>query len=804
MTAAEKILRLSVLSLIFVMGSSLSKMNAQAVHIKGTVYKTVKNTEGKREKVPLSVPIYVFDNGSEANAVATKYRTRNKEKEITFSINANEEEKSDYEGYFETNVSVGGALLVLYEGLVKTVPITSGRYDYVIEFRDEDGIILKNTEVTAKYNNLTIREVPAIDEGSELHWNVLVNLPKNYTKPQARFIFQPYVIDCQTEDTVQYLTPVVYDGKQFHNRQIRRKDYEFERHDPLAPYFDDSKVLDGEPLMVNWQYTYPKPNVDKTYKWGATVRLEDYTHIYYNNDSKQGSCNSRKPWRMLDVSDLYYEMPLSRDFYETPHSVVREISRDLELKFVIAKNILTQDPINTTNLEYLIKELRSYGRQLMNVRIIGTASPDGRIDFNVKLAASRAQTAVAMIRPYMGSGSIVADSKMYTWNDVADSLVRRGYPNEAAQLREYANGRKINAIREMDLYTTVIDTILRNQRVMKCSYSLRRNKIMDPEEVLWAYYNDKGYRPGGENSFSNGDYYHLYEQIKDPNELDKLTKRIYNEQKDRSTSKYSPFAAYVANRMAVYDLKHDTADVSVLAPYIDMNSGLDVVRPIAVDNDYKYTVNRKPMVANQSINMFKTSHVSEAAFLADKLPNTEEYVPLKHYTDLVTLYFKSNKTPEEAQRAAEALEYVKNSNEVNNAVISYELQNELGISDEEVDKLINALPDDNPKKWYMKGVRTVKETSLTEEEIMSLMGTMGTDEVMRLLNDSVPDFLAYFQHSFDLNNQYYEYYLTDANISDEVRQQYPYNKKMADAYRAKFKALLLARSNKESEEQNKQ
>ena len=800
MTTFKNILRLSVILTLFLVGYA-SDAAAQVVHVNGKVSKTMKNTAGQRVSVPLSQNVYIFDNAREAQVVAQQYRARSKEEQNTVNISANDVVKADYEGHFEADVSVDGALLVFYEGVVKYVAINGLQLTYNIEFTDEDGIILRNVEVTGDYTNVSIRELPPVDEGSDLHWNVTVALPEKYTRKQSRLIFQPAVIDCQTEDTVQYLTPLVYEGGQYHHTQQRRKSFDYDRNDPIAPYYYDNPVLNGDQLVLNWQYTYPKPDVDKNYKWVSRVCLSDYTHIYYDSKTNMGSCNARRPWRMLDAGFARKEMPLTEEFYEIPHSMTREVPRDLELKFIVGTNRLTQDSINTSNLNYLIRELRSYGRSLMNVTIMGTASPEGSDAFNVRLSESRAQTALNMIRPYVSSASVRSTTPhVYTWRDVADSLDRRGYREEANQVRGYATTNSEGAIRNMAIYPTVIEQILKNQRIMKCTYTVRQNKILEPEEALWLYYNDRSYREGGENIFSNGDYYHLFNQIKDPAELDKLTIRCYNELKDRSTSKYSPFAAYVANRMAVYCIDHDSTDISILAPFVDFNVGLNVVRPISVDNDYKYTVNRPAIVANQAIMYFKKGKLAEAAHLANLLPDTQDNYEIKAFTDLETLFFKQGKTPDEQQRAMKALEYVRNTNDVNNAVLCHELQSELGLSDEYVNRLVDALPDNSPKKWYIKGVRSVSEAEFSEEEVMELMNKLGVDEAMKIVEDSVPNFLAYLQHSFDLDQSYYKYYLTDANVSDEIREAHPYVKSRANAYRAKFNALMMRKNNDEAVE----
>ena len=180
--------------------------------------------------------------------------------------------------------------------------------------------------------------------------------------------------------------------------------------------------------------------------------------------------------------------------------------------------------------------------------------------------------------------------------------------------------------------------------MIKSSYTIRRNKVLEPQEVLWTYRNDPRYAEGGSEIFSNGDYYNLFSQITDTAELRKLTYRAYKENMARKTAKYSPFAAYLANRIAVELLQKDSVNLSILEPFIDMSSGLEVSRPVAFESSYMYTVNFREVVANQALMYLKARKMSQAAFLANKLPDTPEYHELKMLIDLETLFFKQNKT----------------------------------------------------------------------------------------------------------------------------------------------------------------
>ena len=63
---------LTILYLLLVYANITS---AQVMHITGNVYKNMKSFDGgKTNKVPLSVPVYIFDNRNEANKQAASVR----------------------------------------------------------------------------------------------------------------------------------------------------------------------------------------------------------------------------------------------------------------------------------------------------------------------------------------------------------------------------------------------------------------------------------------------------------------------------------------------------------------------------------------------------------------------------------------------------------------------------------------------------------------------------------------------------------------------------------------------------------
>lgn len=75
----------------------------------------------------------------------------------------------------------------------------------------------------------------SIDLGDDKEgWKLTVMLPWKYHEDDSRVIIIPYAVDCNTEDTVDYLVPAVYEGHNYHTLQDRRKDFDYEQKDPFG------------------------------------------------------------------------------------------------------------------------------------------------------------------------------------------------------------------------------------------------------------------------------------------------------------------------------------------------------------------------------------------------------------------------------------------------------------------------------------------------------------------------------------------------------------------------------------------
>ena len=149
-------------------------------------------------------------------------------------------------------------------------------------------------------------------------------------------------------------------------------------------------------------------------------------------------------------------------------------------------------------------------------------------------------------------------------------------------------------------------------------------------------------------------------------------------------------------------------------------------------------------------------------------------------------------SPSETNSYLQEMEEVLSSHKDNHAVFYTEAALELmtikqlGLTQHHIDSLVNAMDDDNAKKWYMKGIMAARTEAFKNTKVAR--------------PNYVPDYLAYFHHSFKLEPSYKFYYFNDGQVSDDLRKIYLYKKKDYAKYEQRFNDLVVLSGDGKSNE----
>lgn len=672
------------------------------------------------------------------------------------------------------------AVIVLREGQTE--------YNHLFQVRMDKGAhSIGNVDVFGtNRDTISIKAAPAIDDGRNMYFKIHVELPVGYGNERARLVVQPRSVDCQTEDTIDYINGIVMEGPEYHKLQNKRMLFNYHKYDKVSYAYVDKPLYSDEKVYIDTTLVYVKPDRRRNYKIPYTVQIADLNHIYFNRSASTGSCNSKNIFKFIDLGVAAAGMD-TEEFRIDAESVYDTKNRDLRLHFIVGKSELTGDSINQIQLNSLITELRSYGDQLMEVRVEATASPEGGREHNRRLAAERTRVAVAKVRSYLGDADLAfhtSQPKVYTWEDVARELDLDNKGELAEKVRQNMGQGGFGGdaeIAHLEGYETDILPVLERLRVMRVVYRYEREHVMDANEVTTEYYKRKAdLLKGRGRDFSDGDYYNLFHTITDSLEQDTLTMLAYHHVTKHGGYEQIKFSMYVANRMAMLNQRRGRPDARVLDPFINKR-----LRAVSTkEYSEKAQKNRREVLINQIITYFQLEERDSALsycdywFGKDNDPKVERLRKYITFKEGFVKYATHQMTQEQETEFLKAMDYVMSCAPDNKAVIYTEARDILNVPHKTVLSLVNAMADDNPKKWYLRGILEAD----AEEKRLS----------QRQPATYIPAYLAFFNRSFELEPSYKWHYFYDGQVSDELRERYKYNKKDKPRYREIFQKKVTS------------
>ena len=671
------------------------------VKVSGTVYNIAEN-----RKVPFSdVTVDVYAAKTVAVGEDMKKILDSNDQEKTLLLDQEGKTTTDENGYYEILVPDNGAL-IFKVGLSPSV-LKEVRHQMKIDVSIDEGVMLESVTVTAM--RLVLKPEPT---APKMIGNMLIpyntfKLPPYFGNRFSRLIIQPYVLDCETNDTVTFARPSVYDGKEYALTQERKMGYDMDR-DPLRPYIK-AEALTTRAMNLDWTDTIIVPDPNRNYSCFAIVNLEDYSAS--NSRTYQiNTCQTKRPMKFLQYN-LFSEQMDPLQHKERAQIEKRNTSDKIQLSFLINSDQLTDTPENKQSLAMLRNKLKeiaeSPGTVLKEFHVAGTASPDGHYSSNLSLAERRMrkiEQEITSILPQYTLERVYRNphAEVAPWEEVVKLLERDGKSTEAGKGKEILAkhkdiGAQGRALKQLDWYSTVIVPYLDELRVVNynCLYEIYREP--NDEEVM-AQYREKGLK----GSYTRYEYWKLFQLITDEKELEALYRRAYEE----SLEQKHPWAL-AGNNLAASYLERDTVDTSILEPLIDLSIHSTDYSRMNADGSRTEIVNRLEVVTNQLCMYIKKGDFEHASVLVKILPEDSKFDLLKAYTWALGGYFQGGTTPEEKERAQKTFETIKASSPQNEVVMYMALDNRAGNAAAKAS--LAKLPQDSALTWYFKATLSARE-----------------------------------------------------------------------------------------------
>ncbi|MCM1108659.1 MAG: hypothetical protein NC388_06340 [Clostridium sp.] len=671
---------------------------------------TVKLVNKDEGNVPLleSVSVYVFNTPSQAYEAAREYQKTGENPKSAKNMGISQD------GMCSLTAPLNGGIMVV--GMSLKEPYygrINGQTELTIPLSGF-GKFIKQVDVNAKAK-MQPRPKPGKRFGNKLKFENDFPVLPQYAQTNARVVLSPVAFDCQEEDTFAIKHPWVLDGVQYKTTQKRRMGYE-ESHDPLIEYRVKGDMETRQSATIHVEDSLTKLEMGKNYRCDIKYWYEDYNMVYYRDSFNCVPCEARQPLRFLEFKVDAKEIN-PEDYRKRPQPERHNQPGSLSLTFLVGKAEL--DPNDSTNFIQL-NNLKSELSAILNSEdgtvqqfdILGQSSPEGRYSTNERLGHDRMMFAFNEIAslPGMDRRNMTKDSRVADWNQVADSLFADSLKDYAEQVRAIVRSTsnrdaQYQRIAKLPFYEKDIKRILPRLRTVYYQYQHEINRALSPEEVLKRWQTDEDFR-SGKKEFALYEFGYLFDQVKDPKELEILARRAYKVSKNMKNP--WPLAAY---HLAQCYLKRDTCDTTLLAPFIRFDRIPNFKKQLVMPDGsmvVEEIINDEAIVSTQIVMMVKMGDYLEGYGLTGLLPKTEESDKLRKFLDCLNGGYEDNE---------EIREYVASTSPMNRAVIYSAMDNKM--FDEMAMEVLNDttyFPNQNdPKILYLKAIVTGRSLEVFDE-----------------------------------------------------------------------------------------
>ena len=473
---------------------------------------------------------------------------------------------------------------------------------------------LEEVVVKVKVKDKVLPEPTDIEmKGNYFHVKTRFTVPKELFESDTRLVVQPSIYDITLKER-KYMSPLVFDGREYNITQKRMYDYDIER-DPLHDFITVKETGKRKSDLITYHDSLYVDFVDHDYRADVYMALEGYNKVIYRDTFSiaQGVVN---PLRFFE-----YSLP-ARNLTDSAYIPKAEMQLmdskgSVNLNFLIGKAVLDdKNPTNRTELERLGNELRHIENDkdasLHTMNITGIASPDGLYASNKRLSEKRTEAAFQRIMSMLSASTrnvitSSSDSKVAEWADVVALMEADSLYMEAGQIDSIIDrfdgnrDRQLREIRKLPYYKSVVAEIyLPKLRKVEYEYTYSIFRFLTDEEVRALY--DKNYKELTKNEF-----WRMFNIEKDTMKLEKIYRQ--------ALEKYPEFLI-AANDLSALCNKQGKGDSKILEKFIDSDVP-DVV------------------IGNQIVALLQERKYEEAEMLLGRLSHSEDNAMIRAVTNVL-------------------------------------------------------------------------------------------------------------------------------------------------------------------------
>lgn len=693
----------------------LSAVSLRAQQMKRVTGRVLDKTSGKPiDQQQFGIRIYGFNTVAAARDVK-----RLMDLDANTFVVPDAEAYPDDSGYYEINVAETGALI--FKADMKDAVLEQVNFRLEINVRIEMGNYIRTSQVSAVRDVVDVIDQRTDMEGNYLKARSSISIPDNVGKTDARLIVQPFLIDAVTKDTLRALRPSVMEGTEYKMTQHRRMNYD-DSQDPLNSYLLPD-TLTSDALIIPWADTIYVRDPSRNYLVKGIVLFEDYNRVYDRKEYYLASSRIGRPLRFLEYSMVPYMLD-PQAYRERAKREKRNTAGNMSLTFKVGQARLEDsDTLGKRQLDsirnVLLDIIHGEGSQLKEFHITGTASPEGPLAGNQKLAKKRLDYALGQITSVLPASVrervyMTTDAKVASWSRVAELLDADSLLFEAESVRSIvaANPRNQDRqgylIRSLPYYKSVIAPLLPRLRSVSYSYSYEIFRELTPEEILDRYLHDEDYR-SGRKQFALYEYWHLFNMVTDKDELHSLYERAYRESMELSGK---PWILAACN-LAASNIARGVCDTTLLSRFIDLKTHTTDFRMMRLNGNGYDLVNPEAVIANQLIMYVMAGDFRKAGQLVNILPDNDRNRMVRAFALCLGGYYKGGKTAYERAEARKVFDLVSSSSLRNKMVLCLAMNTKN--YDDMAENILEELPQDDALTSYFRCIVYCRKGARTKD-----------------------------------------------------------------------------------------
>lgn len=636
----------AVMALALLAGGPAVRAQGSYTPVRLKVYNDLDRDENGKPRLYEEARLYVFETEAEGMAADRKYTDMVKSGGTIF-VPDNVSESHDMFGtggiITLNEVSTEGAIFLAVQGDEKAAKLEMIKGRSEISVHLKVGYALNPIFVTEERKMGGAKESRPVDNGKTVELSdICYLLPQHIGRSDGRFVIQTYLIPADTlapnRDTLEWRKLVVMDGRDYHKTQLRRMGFN-PKHDQLYAIAHETPVLTDSTEAVYLPDTLIKTQAVKE---GVLVMgkvwFEDYNHVYFTDDVQLADTRRvSRPMQFLEFNREPERLnPYDDAYRKTPIKARRPGKIQLPIQFEQGQaKVDPKDPASLRMMDSLRHTVYRLAHDpdaiLRQFSISGIASPEGRYASNISLAKERVNYIYGEVKAQIPEERRVSlrtpeiEARVASWDELADTLAKDGYAEEAAQIRAITakNPLDLDAqgpkIKRLPFYDTLIKDNLHRLRMVHFQWIHEEKRPLNDTEILDKYYNDPDFRDGGPSEFTPYEFWVLMQKLSGE-KLEDICKRAMSKDLE---NKWDRRWILPANVLAASYLERGIVDTTVLAPYIQ-----ETVRKCDVINqwgDYTYCLNPSAVVANQITMMLRGEYYDRAVDLAALLKGMPKY-----------------------------------------------------------------------------------------------------------------------------------------------------------------------------------